>query len=297
MGVIAPRVMKTSWLDKRRPDRRFVSYTISMARGPAGLSRANREFVAQLNRTLPGPFTLADAAAATGVDHARTARLLRHLAEQGWVSRVQRGLYTTVPLEAEDPQSWRPDPWAVAASALAPGYVGGWTALHHWDLTDQMFSTTMFITSRSVPRRGRAIGGADFEVRHRSRSAVFGTRRVWREGVPVPISDMERTLIDCLDDPSVGGGLRHTVEALATYAERDDVSWARMVDYGDRLGNRTVFKRLGYIAETLAIPNGELVDACRERISAGISRLDPALPEFGPVTGRWALRINARIEP
>jgi hypothetical protein len=23
-------------------------------------------------------------------------------------------------------------------AALAPGYVGGWTALHHWDLTDQV---------------------------------------------------------------------------------------------------------------------------------------------------------------
>ena len=57
----------------------------------AGLSRANRAFVAQLNRKLPGPFTPDDAATAAGVDHARAARLLRHLAEQGWVARVQRG--------------------------------------------------------------------------------------------------------------------------------------------------------------------------------------------------------------
>lgn len=87
---------------------------------PAGLSRANRAFVAQLNRVLPGPFTPEQAAKAAGLDHPRAARLLRHLAEQGWVARVQRGLYTTVPLEAEDPQHWSVDPWAVAAAALAP---------------------------------------------------------------------------------------------------------------------------------------------------------------------------------
>jgi predicted transcriptional regulator of viral defense system len=262
----------------------------------AGLSGANRAFVGQLNRDLRGPFTPADAAAATGVDHARAVRLLRHLAEEGWVARLQRGLYTTVPLEAEDPETWGVDPWAVAMAALTPGYVGGWTALHHWDLTDQIFSTTVFITARPVPRRRRTIGGARFELRHRSESALFGTRRVWREGMPVEVSDRERTLVDCLDDPSLGGGLRHTTEALATYVERPDVSWRRLVEYGDRLGNRTVFKRLGYIAETLGLGDGELIEACLRRVSAGIGRLDPGRPDEGAITTRWGLRINTRVD-
>jgi len=262
----------------------------------AGLSGANRAFVAQINRDLRGPFTPADAAAATGMDHARVARLLRHLAEEGWVSRLQRGLYTTVPLEAEDPENWGADPWAVAMAALAPGYVGGWTALHHWDLTDQIFSTTVFVTARPVARRRRTIGGVQFELRHRSESALFGTRRVWREGAPVEVSDRERTLVDCLDDPSLGGGLRHTTEALVTYAERPDVSWRRLVEYGDRLGNRTVFKRFGYIAETFALGDQELIEACLRRVSAGVGRLDPTRPGEGAITARWGLRINTRID-
>ena len=148
----------------------------------AGVSRANRAFVARLNRELRGPFTPAEAAAAGAVSHARAVRLLRHLAQQGWVVRLQRGLYITVPLEAEDPALWRADPWTIAMAALAPGYVGGWTALHHWDLTDQIFSTTVFITSRPVPRRRRTIAAAQLELRHRPASALFGIRRVWREG-------------------------------------------------------------------------------------------------------------------
>jgi len=261
----------------------------------AGLSRANRAFVAQLNRKLPGPFTPDDAATAAGVDHARAARLLRHLAEQGWVARVQRGLYTTVPLQAEDPAVWRADPWAIAAAALGPGYVGGWTALQHWDLTDQIFATTVFITSRSVPRRARTIGGARFEVRHRPASALFGTRRVWRDGAPVAVSDRERTLVDCLDDPSLGGGLRHVTEALVTYAGEHGDSWDRVIEYADRLGNRTVFKRLGYIAEILELGDDELIAACQERVSAGIGRLDPNRPSDGPTTSRWGLRLNTRV--
>src|SRR5277367_5909346 len=151
----------------------------------AGLSSTNREFVSRLNRAINGPFTPAQAAEATDVEYARAARLLRHLADQGWVARLQRGLYITVPLEAEDPATWRADPWAVAAAALAPGYIGGCTALSHWYLTDQAFVTTVFITTRPVPRRQRTIGSVRLELRHRPADAMFGLRREWRDGTPV----------------------------------------------------------------------------------------------------------------
>jgi predicted transcriptional regulator of viral defense system len=110
------------------------------------------------------------------------------------------------------------------------------------------------------------------------------------------VSDRERTLVDCLDDPSLGGGLRHTTEALATYVERPDVSWRRLVEYGDRLGNRTLFKRLGYIAETLGLVDDELIEACLRRVSAGTRRLHPGRPDEGPITTRWGMRINTRID-
>lgn len=262
----------------------------------AGLNRANRAFVGRLNRDLSGPFTPEQAATATGMDRARVGRLLRHLAQQGWLARVQRGLYTTVPLEAEDPQHWSADAWAVAAAALAPGYIGGWTALHHWDLTDQVFSTTVFITGKPVPRRQRTIGNARFELRHRPEEAIFGTRRVWREGFPVEVSDRERTLVDCLDDPTLGGGLRHTAEALSAYHELTDPKWERVIEYGDRLGNRTIFKRLGYLAETLRLADTATIDACHARLSAGIGRLDPSRPADGAVSSRWGLRINTRLD-
>ena len=249
--------------------------------------------LAELNRTFAGPFTVAEAAEAVDLERSRGARLLRQLASQGWLRRLQRGLYTTVPLEARDAETWSADPWAVAATALAPGYVGGWTALGHWDLTDQLFSTTVFVTGRPVPNRRREIGGARFELRHRPEAAMFGLRRVWRDGASVQISDRERTLIDCLDDPSLGAGLRHFAEALEAYAESDEVAWQRMIEYGERLGNRTVFKRLGYLVEKLGLGDDALADSLLQRLSAGVGKLDPALAAEGPIDTRWRLRINA----
>jgi predicted transcriptional regulator of viral defense system len=263
----------------------------------AGLSGANRAFLARLNRELPGPFSVSDAAAVSDVDHERAARLLRDLAKGGWLVRLQRGLYTTVPLEAEDPRTWSADPWAIANATLAPGYVGGWTALHQWDLTDQIFSTTVFITARPVPARQRKIGRAQFELRHRPPSALFGTRNVWREGAPVPVSDRERSLVDCLDDPLLGGGLTHTAEALTSYGAEKDAAWPRILEYGERLGNLTVFKRLGYLLETLDLANEKTLEECHRRISGSVGRLDPARPARGLTSTRWRLQLNVRIDP
>jgi len=263
----------------------------------AGISATNRATLALLRRAFPGPFTAADAAEAAHLEPRRASRLLRHLVTQGWLTRVQRGLYAAVPIEAEDPQAWRIDPWTIAATALSPSYIGGWTALHHWDLTDQLFATTVVITAKTVPRREREIGGARLELRHRPIRTLFGTRRVWREGIPVDVSDPERTLIDCLDDPSLGGGVRHLSEALGNWYAGSSRSTERLIEYADRLGNRTVFKRLGFLLEQLGIEDADLISACKARMSSGVSLLDPDRGARGSITTRWNLRINSAIEP
>jgi len=262
----------------------------------AGITGTGREVLGRLRTAHPGPFTAAQAAETLEVDRSHVGRLLRNLAAQGWLTRVQRGVYAAVPVEARDPAAWSVDPWAVAAVLFAPCYVGGWSALHHWDLTEQLFVSTVVVTARPVPRRERLVGAARFALRHRPEAALFGTRRAWREGTAVNVSDPERTLIDCLDDPALGGGLRHTAGALDEWHRGGRSSPERLVDYADRLGNRAVFKRLGYLCETLDLEDEMLIAACRVRVSSGISRLDPSRPDNGAITKRWNLRVNAAVD-
>ena len=67
-------------------------------------------------------------------------------------------------------------------------------------------------------------------------------------------------------------------------------------DYARQLGNRTVFKRLGYLMETLSIHAPALNQECRASVSSGVSLLDPSLPYQGPVLRRWNLRVNGTIQ-
>ena len=78
--------------------------------------------------------------------------------------------------------------------------------------------------------------------------------------------------------------------ALDGYPERDN-------EYvPDRLGNLTVFKRLGYTLESLGLADEAMIEACRSRISGSVGRLDPSRPAAGPTDKRWGLRINVRLE-
>src|SRR5664279_6639545 len=115
----------------------------------------------------------------------------------------------------------------------------------------------------------------------------------WRAEVTLRFADPARTVIDILDMPKLGGGMRHSAEILAAYLETHRPT--TLLQYGDRLGNRTVFKRLGYCLEARNLNAAELAQACQYRLSAGISPLDPDGPAGGRVVTRWNLRINATI--
>jgi predicted transcriptional regulator of viral defense system len=70
----------------------------------------------------------------------------------------------------------------------------------------------------------------------------------------------------------------------------------QLVEYGDRLGNRTVFKRLWYLVEALGREEPGLLEACRKRLSSGMALLDPDGPRQAPRVSRWGLRANVRVD-
>ena len=263
---------------------------------PKGISERNRTLLTILNRRFTGPFSVGDAASVLLLTVSRTQRLLPYLAGRGWLVRVRRGLYAPIPLDAANPAAWRLDPWVVAAKVFGPScYIGGWTACEHWGLTEQIFRDTVVMTTRVVRRKSVDIQGFPFHVTHIAPAAAFGTTPVWRDHTRISVSDPSRTLVDVLDDPSAGGGIRHVGDVLHGYFNGEHRDDQALVSYARRLGNRTVFKRLGHLVEALEINAPALVDVCRAGMSSGDSLLDPSLPHQGPVARRWNLRVNAAV--
>ena len=186
-----------------------------------------------------------DAVRLLDLDRPAAAKLLARWSAQGWLRRVGRGAYVPVTLDTLDSPHVLDDPWVLVPSLFAPGYVGGTTAAEYWDLTEQMFNDIVVITSQSVRRKSHRHHGAVFTVKHVAPERIFGTKTLWRGRSKVLVSDLERTIVDLLDDPALGGGIQHVADCLAEFLKRKDRNDARLVEYADRLGNGAAFKRLG----------------------------------------------------
>ena len=217
-----------------------------------GISERNRKLLTLLHQRLSGPFTASDAASLLSLGLPETRKFLAYLAVRGWLSRIRRGQYLTVPLEATEPSQWREDPWIIAAKNFAPSYIGGWSACEHWELTEQIFRDIVVYTTRRVRYRKQDIQGTPFRIIVVPANKLFGTKAIWRGKIRVQVSDPSRTVIDILDTPELGGGIRHVTEVITSYFESEHRNDTLLIDYANKIGNRAVFKRLGYLIESCA---------------------------------------------
>lgn len=255
-----------------------------------GLSRTSRERLGRVLRQAKGPISAADASRALRIAQPEASRLLSSWSSRGWLTRVRRGLYAAVPLESSTADLPVDDAWIVAERLFAPCYIGGWSAAAHWGFTEQLFRSTLVLTTRRPRARRVEAGGAVFVVRTIDEPAFFGLKPVWRGQVKVTVSDPTRTVLDLLDTPALGGGIRSVLDMLRSYFDSPARDPKLLVQYADRLGNKAVFKRLGFLASEFIPNEREIVADCRERLSAGNARLDPSVPSQRLVTA-WRLWV------
>jgi len=260
-----------------------------------GINQRNRALLEQLHRHGRGVFGPAEAALALDMGRDEASRLLVYLARRGWLSRVRRGLYVAVPLGAGAPDEWAGDPFVVADRVFSPCYIGGWSAAAHWRLTEQVSQAVLVVTARRVRERHLKLQGTPYRLTVRGEDALFGTVPVWRGENRVQVSDPSRTVVDTLDEPRLGGGIRTVAEVVHRYLQSEHRHDRLLVEYGDRLDNRAIFKRLGYVLEHSGVDAPELVRACLERRSSGLVSLDPSVKTSGRIVRRWRLRVNVTL--
>jgi len=261
----------------------------------AGISEKNRRHITLLHRQTNGIVTVEDAAMLLELDPKDTAKILAALSNQGWVRRLRRGLYLLIPLEATSPEDWHADPWVVADYIFNPAYIAGWSACEHWGFTEQIFLDIAVFTNSSIRERRITIDQTDFVLKKISRKLFFGTQTVWRNNTRINVSDPTRTVVDILDDPKWGGGMRHVTQILNTYLDSEHYDGDRVIDYIIRIGNSSPAKRLGFIMEMRHEEKSDLLEKLIPLITKGYVLLDPTIPSKGPYISHWNVRANLDI--
>jgi len=226
-----------------------------------------------------------------GLDRRRAAKLLSRWREQGWLRRVGHGLYVPVPLDLAGSEQVIADPWVLVPKLFGQSYVGGWTAAHHWELTEQLFNETLVFTARRHIESRVTAQGVIYRLHRVRTKRLFGLKTLWRGSTRVAISDAARTLIDIVAMPETGGGIDHVSECASAFLSQNG-DRTLLIHYAEQFGNGAIFKRLGFLADT-RLHDRELVVACRARLTQGYARLDPALSCSKLVTA-WRLWVPAR---
>jgi predicted transcriptional regulator of viral defense system len=205
--------------------------------------------------------------------------LIARLRADGLVDQVENGKYLLLGLEPERALS---NPLYIASHLVAPGYVSYWSALHHYGFTEQVPLTTFVATTRR--KRPVAYRGFRFHFVAVKPHKFFGYRRELLGDLPTLVADEAKAIVDSMDLPQHAGGMGEVARALRTAMETVDVP--TLIEYANRMENKSLGSRLGYLLEVFGQPAEGLVHA------AGPVKLDPGRPRTGPTVAPWQVVVN-----
>ena len=258
------------------------------------LSKSSSKLLMALAEDDRNVFTFADAQTILATSDAATRKLLSDLMAKKWLISLTRGKYIVVPLSA-GAEAAVSESWYVIAKYLSeprPYFLSHYTAMAIHNMTTQPVST-VFI---SMPHKKRAIAalGASFRFVYIDSSKMWGARETWATPTEqVKVSDLERTIVDCLNNPRLSGGVSEIAKGI--HARGSDVDYQKLVKDVGRFGNNAVAKRLGFLLELYDLDNAA-VEKLRQTANASYALLDPSLPPRGNRWSRWRLRLNLNPE-
>ena len=179
--------------------------------------------------------------------------ILQSLVRKGWLARAGRGKYLLIPPEWGATPLGESNTLALASQLTSDGYIAFSTAAAHWGLTTQLRSVIWVVTRTHA--RNRHINDSEVRFVRLPVTAMFAIERVEVYGYPVPMSDREKTVLDCIAFPDRAGGIAEASAILAKAARR--WQWEKAVDYLERLGNTALIQKFGYLcsAAHLALPD------------------------------------------
>jgi len=218
--------------------------------------------------------------------------ILQSLVRKGWLVRAGRGKYLLIPPEWGATPLGESNTLALASQLTPDGYIAFSTAAANWGLTTQLRSVIWVVTRTHA--RNRHINDSEVRFARLPEKAMFAIERVDVYGYPVPMSDREKTVLDCIAYPDRAGGVSEASAILAKAARH--WQWAKVIDYLERLGNTALIQKVGYLCDAahLALP-----DPLRERLR---KRLKPSSRTYlvprarGTVAphyeGKWGVVVN-----
>lgn len=175
--------------------------------------------------------------------------LLAHHRKQGRILRVRRGLYVVVP-PGTIPDTCPVDSYLLAAKMTKDSVLAYHTALEFFGKAYSVYEQFYYLTGRkSLPVifRSYQFSCVLFPKSLRDKQLEnFGVKKSERAGVSIRVTSLERTLVDVLDRPHLGGSWEEIWRSLES-VEFFDLD--KVIEYALLLGNATTVSKVGFFLE------------------------------------------------
>lgn len=222
-------------------------------------------------------------------DKIRASKILASLTRKGWIIRLEKGKYITVPLKAPN-QQWMPNEFVLAAlwMGTVSYYIGYFTMYNYWGFTEQI-PRTIFVLN-TAKSRSTTIGSIPFQAVKIDKSKYYGIQKIKIEDQDVFISDRERTLVDFAFNPL--GAISNFENALKENIREIDLE--KFVRYLKNFPVMSVLKRTGFLLEKIGCESKYLNDL---KSKLGKQKTYVVLNPFnksrkGTVNNEWQIIVN-----
>lgn len=215
--------------------------------------------------------------------------VLYRLKGKGRIIEIKKGQYLFVPAKAGIEGNWSENIFLVVSKIMKKEYyVGFWTALNYWGMTEQIPQTVfVVITSRA---RDFEFGNQKIEFVLFSKKRFFGFVKEKIKNCEFNISTKEKTIIDCLLFPKYCGGIGEIAKGI--FNARKELDWSQLLKFIKKIKVGTVKRRLGFILEELKIKK-DIQKQLKKKPFAGFAWADPSTQKKKfHYNKKWGLKVN-----
>lgn len=214
----------------------------------------------------------------------------------GHLIHIRRFLYAVKPMLSQDP--WI-DPYLLASKVTVSAILAYHTALELHGVAYTTFNEFTFLTSRQMlpfayeAQRFRAV--CQPKILMRDGNMEYGVEVIRRGGIAVKLTCLERTIVDILDRPDLGGGWEEIWRSLDNVTRIDA---DKLVEYALLLKNSTTVAKVGFFLEqrpTHFAINKKHIEKLLLHISKKPHYMNPGERGEGKYVEKWRLIVPLSI--
>ncbi|MCY4491064.1 MAG: transcriptional regulator [Thaumarchaeota archaeon] len=190
------------------------------------------------------------------------------------LQEIENGKYLLVPARAGLEGYWSEDPWLIVPQLIDEYYIGFWTAMKFWDMTEQIPYTVFVATPKRKKNRILKYRKQKFQFVTISKKKFFGyvELKIGKNN-HFNISSKEKTIVDGLTHPEYCGGIVEVTKAM--WYMQKEVDWTEVYQLTKKIGINVVLRRLGYLLTILDFEQNLSEKIKKEIVSYPYSFLDP----------------------